>query len=120
MTPQELRNKIASYEEQIINMKRELLQHQSFKIVSSSFDHVIDHGPLDYHEALRIELQYKQRAQDLEDMREDKAYRECVTAVPYRWLDTGELVFPFAWSQGSYESFDFSKSTITPTFMEYR
>ena len=128
MTAQELRSKIAFCEEQIALMKRELLQHQSFKIVSSAYGHIINDGPLDYQKALRIELQYKQQAQELEDKREEKAYRKCVTAVPYKWLDTDELVFPDAWETCGFDlgkdcfiyDFDFSKSTIKPTFMEYR
>ncbi len=123
MKPQELRNMIASHETQVALMQRELLQYQSFKIVSSAYEHVIDHGPLDYQQAQRIELKHKQYAQQLEDDHHEKAYRECVTAVPYKWLDTDELVFPNAWKSnssryiGPYESFDFSQSTIDPTFM---
>ena len=127
MNAQQVRDSIASTELELALLQRELKEHQSFKIVSSCYGHVLGYKTMDYDSAYSIELKHLQIAQDLEDSGADKAERECVTAVPYKWLDTDELVFPDAWRQSppilhhpSTTSFDFSKSTVDNTFMVYR
>ena len=127
MNAEQLRDSIASTELELALLKRELKEHQSFKIVSSCHGQVLVYKTMDYDSAYSIELKQLQIAQDLEDSDQDKAERECVTAVPYKWLDTDELVFPDAWQEHTSHlhylpttSFDFSKSTVEPVFMVFR
>lgn len=121
MNAEQLRNSVASLEACLELLKIDLKEHQSFKIVASSRQYVLGYKPMSYLDARSLELKQLQVAQDLEDSGQDKAERECVTAVPYKWLDTDELVFPDAWQDTrNYELFDFSESTVEPVFMIYR
>ena len=105
---EELTQQAQALEALVATLRVQLAErYQNHVIVNSTYGHIVE-GPMSYDKAKSIELETNLEASIKEEQGIDKAYRDLVTCVPWKWTDheefIGELVCPDLWDT-VYSSF---------------
>ena len=118
---EELTQRAQDLDARVACLKQALAKrYQNHVLVSSTYGHVVK-GPMSYDKAKSIELETNIDASIKEHRGDDKAYRDLVTCVPWKWTDheefVGELVCPDLWDESTgIDQFKFSDDYPMITF----